>query len=94
MSRKAQQGILELDFEQQLFSLLTVGWLNLEKLSLYGFSKIPHRELNFAENRIGMPRNIEVFMEMNNGRVLTLYGFGQFDHAIRTGLAKVLKDQK
>lgn len=40
-----------------------------------------------------MPWDIDMFMEMNNGRVLTLYDLGRFDLAIRTGLAKVLKDR-
>lgn len=38
-----------------------------------------------------MPWDIDMFLEMNNGRVLTLYDLGRFDLAIRTGLAKVLK---
>ncbi|GAA4898454.1 hypothetical protein GCM10023333_34810 [Ferrimonas pelagia] len=31
---------------------------------------------------------------MNNGRILTLYDLGRFDLAIRSGLAKVLKQQR
>ena len=38
-----------------------------------------------------MPWDIDMFLEMNNGRVLTIYDLGRFDIAIRTGLAKVLK---
>lgn len=40
------------------------------------------------------PWDIDMFLEMNNGRVLTLYDIGRFDLSIRTGLAKVLKQQK
>lgn len=34
--------------------------------------------------------DIDNFIEMNNGRVLTLYDFGRTDFAIRTGLGKIL----
>lgn len=40
-----------------------------------------------------MPWDIDMFLEMNNGRVLTLYDLGRFDLAIRTGLAKILKNK-
>ena len=40
-----------------------------------------------------MPWDIDMFMEMNNGRILTLYDLGRFDLSIRTGLAKVLKEK-
>ncbi|GAA5190259.1 acyl-CoA thioesterase [Ferrimonas gelatinilytica] len=39
------------------------------------------------------PWDLDMFMEMNNGRVLTLYDLGRFDFAIRSGLAKTLKQQ-
>ena len=32
-----------------------------------------------------MPGDIDVFMELNNGRFLTLMDFGRFDVAIRSG---------
>lgn len=45
-----------------------------------------------CENRITcMPWDIDMFLEMNNGRVLTIYDLGRFSLAIRTGLAKILK---
>jgi len=37
------------------------------------------------------PWDLDLFMEMNNGRILTLYDLGRFDLSIRTGLAKQLK---
>ena len=40
------------------------------------------------------PWDIDMFLEMNNGRVLTLYDLGRFDLAIRTGLTRVLKDNR
>ena len=38
-----------------------------------------------------MPWDLDLFMEMNNGRVLTLYDLGRFDLSTRTGLGGVLK---
>ncbi|MFN3614050.1 MAG: acyl-CoA thioesterase [Rubrimonas sp.] len=32
------------------------------------------------------PIDVDVYAEMNNGRVLTLYDLGRLDHAVRTGL--------
>ena len=40
------------------------------------------------------PWDIDMFLEVNNGRILTLYDLGRFDLSIRTGLAKVLKTNK
>lgn len=40
------------------------------------------------------PWDLDVFAEMNNGRVLTLYDLGRFDHAHRIGLIRVLKAQR
>ena len=38
--------------------------------------------------------DLDMFMEMNNGRVLTLYDLGRFDLSIRTGLGEVLKKNR
>ncbi len=43
---------------------------------------------------ICMPWDIDMFLEMNNGRVLTIYDLGRFTIAIQTGLAKVLKSNR
>ena len=40
------------------------------------------------------PWDIDMFFELNNGRVLTLYDLGRFDYSIRVGLASVLKQNK
>jgi acyl-CoA thioesterase FadM len=37
------------------------------------------------------PWDIDMFQEMNNGRILTLYDLGRFDLAIRSGLVKALR---
>ncbi|MEZ4664537.1 MAG: hypothetical protein R2911_43950 [Caldilineaceae bacterium] len=41
-----------------------------------------------------MPWDIDLFLELNNGRVLTLYDLGRFDLAIRTGLARLLRRKR
>ncbi|WP_319530895.1 acyl-CoA thioesterase [uncultured Cohaesibacter sp.] len=40
------------------------------------------------------PWDLDMFLEMNNGRVLTLYDLGRFDYAIRTGFTDAMKRQK
>lgn len=40
------------------------------------------------------PWDLDLFMEMNNGRVLTLYDLGRFDLAFRTGLSQSLRKNK
>jgi len=40
------------------------------------------------------PWDIDMFIELNNGRVLTLYDLGRFDFSIRMGLAKALRQNK
>lgn len=38
--------------------------------------------------------DLDMFMEMNNGRILTLYDLGRFDLALRTGLSDLLKSEQ
>ena len=38
--------------------------------------------------------DIDNFLEMNNGRVFTLYDLGRMDFAVRTGLGKQLLKQR
>ena len=40
------------------------------------------------------PWDIDMFLEVNNGRILTLYDLGRFDFSIRMGLAKLLKENR
>lgn len=40
------------------------------------------------------PWDLDMFMEVNNGRLLTLYDLGRFDLSIRTGLSKKLKENR
>ena len=48
----------------------------------------------FENSFICMPWDIDMFLEMNNGRVLTLCDIGRFVMAIRIGLIKVLRENK
>jgi acyl-CoA thioesterase FadM len=41
-----------------------------------------------------MPWDLDMFAEMNNGRVLTLYDLGRIDHAHRIGLIGLLKPNR
>lgn len=52
-----------------------------DKLSIYDTSEITTMS-NFND--------IDNFLEMNNGRIFTLFDLGRFDFAIRTGLGKQL----
>ena len=40
------------------------------------------------------PWDIDIFLEMNNGRILTLYDLGRFDLAIRSGLSGILRRKR
>ncbi len=40
------------------------------------------------------PWDLDMFLEMNNGRALTLYDLGRFDLSIRTGLAPALRKNR
>jgi acyl-CoA thioesterase FadM len=37
------------------------------------------------------PWDLDMFAELNNGRVLTLYDLGRFDHGVRCGLTALLR---
>ncbi len=41
-----------------------------------------------------MPWDMDMFAELNNGRILTFYDLGRFDFAVTSGLMKVLKRKK
>jgi len=40
------------------------------------------------------PWDLDMFFEMNNGRVLTLYDLGRFDLVLRIGLDKILRKNR
>ncbi|MDO6461291.1 acyl-CoA thioesterase [Granulosicoccaceae sp. 1_MG-2023] len=40
------------------------------------------------------PWDLDMFMEMNNGRVLTLFDLGRFDLSVRNGLMRLLRKHR
>lgn len=67
----------------------------LTLVSLKASQATPLEPGGVAETRFRCrPWDLDMFLEMNNGRVLTLYDLGRFDLSIRTGLAKVLKQNR
>lgn len=40
------------------------------------------------------PWDVDMFLELNNGRVLTLYDLGRFDMSVRNGFSRILKHQR
>ncbi|WP_174232021.1 acyl-CoA thioesterase [Roseovarius sp. EL26] len=41
-----------------------------------------------------MPWDLDIWMELNNGRTLTIYDLGRIPLAVRVGLAKLLKQKR
>lgn len=61
-------------------------------------NKFNHKKIYMGDDsilpmRVGLV-DIDPFLELNNGRHLTLMDFGRFDLAMRSGLMKVVKDNK
>lgn len=47
-----------------------------------------------VSHHICWPQDIDIFLEMNNGRVLTLFDLGRYGLSLRTGLSRVLAKQR
>ncbi|WP_135502320.1 acyl-CoA thioesterase [Roseovarius aestuariivivens] len=47
-----------------------------------------------VSHHICLPWDIDLWMELNNGRTLTLYDLGRIPLAVRTGLATTLRNQR
>lgn len=47
-----------------------------------------------VSHHICWPQDIDIFLEMNNGRVLTLFDIGRYGLSLRSGLSEVLKTQR
>lgn len=54
---------------------------------------LDHRTLSEITFRC-RPWDLDMFMEMNNGRVLTLYDLGRFDLVLRIGMDKILRKNR
>jgi acyl-CoA thioesterase FadM len=67
----------------------------LSRLITSGLKASFGKKLAFGEiseiEFITRPWDLDMFLEMNNGRVLTLYDLGRFDLAIRSGFTKALR---
>lgn len=63
----------------------SVKSMRSEKLDVFDVSETTFRAL---------PWDLDLFMEVNNGRLLTLYDLGRFDLGIRIGLMSILKKNK
>ncbi len=50
-------------------------------------------ELHVSQHRCRLV-DIDIYMEMNNGRILTLYEMGRFQAAVRMGLLTLLKKER
>ncbi|MEL6957497.1 MAG: acyl-CoA thioesterase [Pseudomonadota bacterium] len=50
-------------------------------------------DLHVSQHRC-WPIDCDIFLEMNNGRILTLYEFGRFEASVRMGLWDLLKKRK
>lgn len=63
----------------------SVKSMRSEKLDVFDVSETTFR---------ARPWDLDLFMEVNNGRLLTLYDLGRFDLGIRIGLMSILKKNK
>lgn len=63
---------------------------------IYRASRQPRLGLfeTHVSNHICMPWDLDIWMELNNGRTLTLYDLGRTPLAVRTGLSKVLREKR
>ena len=70
-----------------LIRLITtsVKSMRSEKLDVFDVSETTFR---------ARPWDMDMFMEVNNGRLLTLYDLGRFDLGVRIGLISILKKNK
>ncbi|MEZ5476592.1 MAG: acyl-CoA thioesterase [Thiolinea sp.] len=58
-------------------------------------TRLPPDSQGTLGNRFSLPPwDLDMFGEMNNGRVLTLYDLGRFDLVIRTGFMKIMRAQR
>ena len=70
-------------------------WLRLAKVFITKHKRKPIGvgDVSILKTRVCLT-DIDPFLELNNGRYLTLFDFGRYDVAMRTGLWKTLKQQK
>ncbi|MEM1235560.1 MAG: acyl-CoA thioesterase [Pseudomonadota bacterium] len=70
-------------------------WLRLSK-TMFDGRKLPPMSLldtHVSQHRVSL-FDCDIFMEMNNGRILTMFEMGRFQMAQRVGLWQMLKDKE
>lgn len=73
-----------------MYPFLRLGW------TLYAARKLPPMnplDLHVSQHRCRLV-DCDIFGEMNNGRILTLYEMGRFQAAVRMGLWALLKKKR
>lgn len=73
-----------------MYPFLRLGW------TLYAARKLPPMsplEMHVSQHRCRLV-DCDIFGEMNNGRILTLYEMGRFQAAVRMGLWELLKQKR
>lgn len=73
-----------------MYPFLRLGW------TLYSSRKLPPMnplEVHVSQHRCRLV-DCDIFMEMNNGRILTLYEMGRFQASVRMGLWELLKKKR
>lgn len=73
-----------------MYPFLRLGW------NLYAARKLPAMdplEMHVSRHRCQLV-DCDIFGEMNNGRILTLYEMGRFQAAVRMGLWTLLKKKR
>lgn len=73
-----------------MYPFIRLGW------SLYSARRLPPMNplaLHVSQHRC-WPVDCDIFMEMNNGRILTLYEMGRFQASVRMGLWPLLKKKR
>lgn len=73
-----------------MYPFLRLGW------TLFASRRLPPMdplEMHVSQHW-ARPSDCDIFVEMNNGRILTLYEFGRFQASVRMGLWALLKKRK
>lgn len=70
-------------------------WYRLSKVFLSKSKRKPMNvnDISILKTRVCLT-DIDPFMELNNGRYLTMFDFGRYDVALRTGLWQHMKSEK
>lgn len=73
-----------------MYPFLRLSWTLLSARRLPPMDPL---EMHVSEHRCRLV-DCDIFLEMNNGRILTLYEMGRFQAAVRMGLWAVLKKKR